>query len=185
MIHIVRDPRANISSQRARWPELTVTDCAIWWRDAVRIGRATANEDPEHCIELRYEDLVLDPSPTLQYLCKALGLTFSEAMMSFDYQTTSFQPDAKPENVRHQGIDASRLERWRQYLDDDEVQIIERYCGAEMAWWNYERTQLPSSPNIALAWRLTRERGGHQYKKSGRQVKGMLRKVEWKRRSSS
>ena len=86
IVHIVRDPRANVSSQRTRWPQFTVWECAMRWRDAVRSARQYQAGNRMTFTELRYEDLLLAPERTLQNLCHALDIPYKDILLSFNQQ---------------------------------------------------------------------------------------------------
>ena len=147
VIHLVRDPRANISSQRARWRRATLWDCIGWWQDSARIGHAQAKNYPERCIEITYEELVKEPETSLKTVCEVLDLSYSTHLLDFELHTTSYtQGKAKTETFTHP--DPSRLDLWKQSLTPLEVAVIEETCKDEMAWWGYTPTYPKVSPLI-------------------------------------
>ena len=80
-VHIVRDGRDVALSYRAIAPADAVT-LAFDWRSRVSAGRAAgATLGPARYQEVRYEDLVTDPRPTVEGLCGFLDLAFDPAML--------------------------------------------------------------------------------------------------------
>jgi len=175
-IHIVRDPRANVSSQRARWSRATTWECLRWWRDAVRAGHRLARQQPHRCIELRYEDLITTPEQTLRPLCRFLHVPFLSELLEFELETISFVPGKEPEPVRFTRLDPTRLTQWQKYLSPLEVRLVEAGGRKEMAWYQYEATNPPVSL-VALAVRLLQERVRYQMRAAARQIRDGLRQM--------
>ena len=174
LIHMVRDPRANVASQRARWPEAALRECIEWWRRSLHNGRTRARNEPETCLEIRYEDLVLSPRETLTEVCSFAGLDFNEAMLEFSLETKSYQAGERPERRLYTRIDPSRLSRWRQALPAVDVRLIEEACVEEMGWWGYVRDQ-PEVNRFALLWRDLTDRSYSRFRQAGRAVRDALR----------
>ena len=75
-VHVIRDGRdCAVSSSRQHWiptlpwdRERRVGVAALFWEWMVRSGRAYGIAHPADCFEVRFEDLIADPSATLQQL---------------------------------------------------------------------------------------------------------------------
>jgi hypothetical protein len=156
IIHIVRDPHANISSQRIRWPNATLWECIGWWRDAARAGHDLSQSNPKVCFELTYENLVNDTEEKISQLCKFLNIPFSGELLDFDLQKRIYSPGE--ESVGNPIYkEPMRKDAWKQRLSPVEVALIEQECGGEMAWWGYDSYQPKVSP-IRLSGRILVER---------------------------
>ena len=75
----LRDPRAAAASQvRAPWFEgqpLSLASAAATWETAVaRVDGYADRLRPDQLLDVRYEDLVLDPDGTLERVCAFAGL---------------------------------------------------------------------------------------------------------------
>jgi len=169
VIHMVRDPRAVLASQKNRWKVRRLGGknvpwseiLRLWcnyhpvtmsrlWRQATRV--ALQLEDHPRCRLVRFEDLVAEPEATVQSVCDWLGVDFAPAMLEV--------PQWGSSNIRHgqkQGVSADMAGKWRSVLSEAEVQINERMTRTELARFGYtavtERDQL--SPGI-FAWMLLR-----------------------------
>lgn len=176
-IHVVRHPYGNVSSQRARWQNATVWECANWWRDAVKIGHRMAMEDPDHCLEVDYQSLVLEPEKNLKQICHFLNIPFINQMLEFQLDTISFSPDAPPQPTQFTALDPQRLERWRNYLSPMDVRVIDQCCKHEMSWWQYE-IQNPQVNNTILCWRIAKEWLIYAALKNGRKLKHQTRIIK-------
>lgn len=178
-IHVVRHPYGNVSSQRARWQDASVWECATWWKEAVTIGHKLAQAEPTRCLEIKYQALVLDPEATLQQICRFLKIPFTNKMLNFALETISFSPDRPPEAKRFTEIDPERLERWRKYLTSMDIRLIEHCCGQEMGWWEYEMDTPPVNP-LVFQIRLLKERVGYELLSFARAVKRQLRRFKYR-----
>jgi hypothetical protein len=164
IIHVVRDPRANVSSQRARWSHLSVWECASFWRDAVRNARRWAQRNQGRYVELQYEHLVINPQNTLRTLCTALRIPYTQQLLQFEQNETVFDRTTAATVQRFTGADSSRVNLWQERLSSADIRLIERCCYREMAWWDYALLQPP------VAWlpysgRFITENGHYQLKR--------------------
>jgi hypothetical protein len=66
-IHCIRDGRDVACSVTTRpWGPSTHLDAAVWWKFQIMNARLDAQNCPGDYIEVRYEDLLVDPEPTLE-----------------------------------------------------------------------------------------------------------------------
>jgi N-acetylglucosaminyldiphosphoundecaprenol N-acetyl-beta-D-mannosaminyltransferase len=159
VVHIVRDPRAVMASQKNRWRRRQLaTDgrtvpryesVRVWvnyhpytvarlWSQATRAALALAGH-PRVSV-LRYEDLVRDPERTVRALCDRLGLDFDPAMLDVDQINSSHQSSA---GGARKGMRTDAIDRWRQALTPAETAVTERYCGPLMRQFGYEPVARP------------------------------------------
>lgn len=82
-IHIIRDGRDVALSIKDLWfgPN-NLQDAAVWWRDRILSGIEQSSH-LKYYLEVRYEDLVLQPELTLRKILKFLGLTWSNKTLSY------------------------------------------------------------------------------------------------------
>jgi acyl transferase domain-containing protein/acyl-CoA synthetase (AMP-forming)/AMP-acid ligase II/pimeloyl-ACP methyl ester carboxylesterase len=143
-IHLVRHPYAVVESfSRMRMHKLVGYDQAdpyavaesIWAASNRNVLDLAAQVGPDRYRLMRYEDLVRDPEPLLHELCEFLGVPYdpailapySQGKMTDGVHTTSLSL-GDPNFLKHQGIDASLADRWREIqlsrpLSEDSQQL--------------------------------------------------------------
>jgi hypothetical protein len=179
ILHIVRDPRANVSSQRSRWPRASIWECASWWRNAVRAARAWRRQGHTPYAEVKYEELVLTPDETLKRLCRELELRYYPGMMEFGLETKSFAPGERPQPMHFTSLDRSRMSLWQERLAPIDIRLVELRCREEMAWWGYQ----PVAPRVSAARyasRLLGERLRYAVIAAIRRIRATMRQTGWR-----
>jgi hypothetical protein len=96
-VHMIRNGRDVVRSlQNMSFAPREIRWSCRRWVDSVKAGRASGERLPrEQYHEVRYEDLIRDPRPTVESLCRFLGEPYLPQMLAFH----------KPENSSwgHQG----------------------------------------------------------------------------------
>lgn len=164
VIHIYRDPRDVLLSQKNRWRRGFLGDKRqplIWilrswsnyhpyltsrmWASAMR--RADKIRGHERFTEIGYEELLTDPENGLRRLCDHAGMEFEDVMLNVPQVGSSSRKDA-PERA---GLDRSRIGSWqRGGLTPTEIGICEKNAAAMMKARNYEL----SGASVSLPMRL-------------------------------
>jgi Sulfotransferase family len=154
-VHIIRDGRDVACSivERSFGP-VSLEAAAGWWRRQILTARAQARELPRY-MELRYEDLVADPEPTLRAVCAHIELPYEPVML--DYHQGARQRMAE---IAREGLDPTgrillrAFERqamnelatepprtdtshWRERLTPHEVEHFENVTGDLLAQLGY------------------------------------------------
>ncbi|MDP9343430.1 MAG: sulfotransferase [Actinomycetota bacterium] len=129
-IHIVRDPRAVVSSMQeareARLGRATVEQGARFWNTLVGEAlRKGGRMPPGRYLQVRYEALLARPTAEFGRILEFLGEP-AEPLLAFVERET----------------DRSRAERWRDLLPDPDVAVVEQMCAELMRELGYE----PSRP---------------------------------------
>jgi hypothetical protein len=139
IIEVVRDPRAVLFSQRDRWkmrrlgarnvPMMEVVrtlanyhaiTMSRLWRSAVRAGRRLQGHP--RFTTVRYEDLVNDPSATVEKLCRFIGVEYESAML----QVPQIASSTRANNSGARGIARDALDRWKEGLPEGDRILCER-----------------------------------------------------------
>ncbi|MGL5853436.1 MAG: sulfotransferase family protein [Phycicoccus sp.] len=85
IVHVIRDPRDVAVSHRKRFGYWSCVKSTVKWPRYVGTARAAARELPADTYrEVRYEQLVADPGPTLRDLLDWLGEPWDPAVLEFD-----------------------------------------------------------------------------------------------------
>jgi hypothetical protein len=164
VVHIVRDPRGVLASQKNRWKvrklggkNVPIAEIIrLWfnyhpvtmsqlWRRAT--AAALALESHPRVTLVRFEDLVNNPEATVGELSNWLGLEFNAAMLDV--------PQWGSSNVRHnsepKGVSKAMLGKWQDVLSRGEIWISERMTKQQMQHFEYVPAGLPGLPIAALA----------------------------------
>ncbi len=161
IIHLVRDPRANIASKRQlpRTSEDVISSTLKWAIDidaAARFARSSAATS-ERFMEIRYEDLVRDPETAVRRLCQMVGVPFFPAMLEFHHSSdVMFKSQPWKEGV-FRPVSQGSIERWRGELRPTQVLLIELLTAGAMRRYGYERAARPRQVWLALPWQIWRE----------------------------
>jgi len=150
-LHVVRDPRAVVASQKNRWKMRLLgarrvpfhetirtwvnyhpVTMAKLWRNATE---AALRLRGHHGVMLtRFEDLITDPELHIHAICDFLDVPFEPAM--------SLVPKWGSSNVKHdtdkKGLSKDVLDQWESVLSDGEVEIVEHITGELLRNFSYE-----------------------------------------------
>lgn len=132
-VHIIRDGRDACLSQLGQdFGHTELIPCAVDWQEQVSwVARMGAILGSDRYLELRYEDLVTDPEPVLQRICKFIGLPFDSAMLEYHRRVG----DAVPDEKRHiwplidRPPQKDNINRWKSRMTTGE-----RICFEKRAW---------------------------------------------------
>ncbi|MEM8489111.1 MAG: sulfotransferase [Bacteroidota bacterium] len=143
-IHLVRDPRAGVSSMMKTtfFPD-DITFNAMSRRKFMQKGRAILEDavPASQRMLLRYEDIVTAPEATVRSICTFIGEAFEPAMLSF-YKDASRYMKAEAASSFNKAatrpISADMLDKWKKNLADHDVAMIETICKKEMQEFGYD-----------------------------------------------
>lgn len=134
-VHVVRDPRSVCMSLALQhWTDGTLAGAAAHWRWHAALGRKRSAELGEKLLTVRYEDLVADPQPTLERICRHVGLEFDTAMLR-DYASGALsEPHHRSARL---AIDPGRRS-WRQEMTSADVALVEHIARPFLRIYGYE-----------------------------------------------
>lgn len=166
-IVLTRDYRDNIVSRKKYSDKESslYTLAESWNYFYERIFRSIRKNNLEYML-LRYEDLVDQPSETLNKLCTFLDITFDERMLQFQElskgiknyikQNLSDQEYAKLTAMHHNlenQVNVNRVASYKKELTDAEIGLLDfacRYYGKELGY----KPEHPVQGNPAVGFRL-------------------------------
>lgn len=169
VIHMVRDPRDVLLSQKHRfnrylnepavkshrlalhsWLNYHPITTSNLWRAANRRAQSLAS-DPR-ILAVRFEDVLHAPEKEVRRVCATFDLAFQETMLHVPVLGSSHELDEQGRT----GIDASRQGRWRDGsigLDPTELFLCQTVTGSDMKRWGY--ALVPTVPDpLRLAYYL-------------------------------
>jgi len=135
-MHIVRDPRANISSLKA----IALSSYATF--DFIRIIKSMTNImrmfHKNNGFVLRCEDVILSPVPTIQNLAKWLEIDFNDSLLKL---TTAGKPYTGASNFHNRQLtdfEKEPVDRWKKVLTKHEIRMIEFLFAKSMRKFGYQ-----------------------------------------------
>jgi len=131
-IHLLRDGRDVARSCSAMGWAGNMYTAVDRWIEAELTWQRLRKEIPEdRQLEVRYEDLILEPEKTLTRICDFLDVDFDEAIYRYADSSTYEMPDAK------------LTQQWRRKLSDEQIQLAEARISAMLTERGYELSGLP------------------------------------------
>lgn len=170
LLHIVRDGRDVACSYRAlqgikgkyapRLPTDPLEIAYIWKKNVNRISRFLSEWPAAQRAQVRYEDLVMSPGPTLQKLCAELGEEYDYRMLDFHRQNVkqSLEPKVylawKQKTLEE--ISDSQVGRWKTEMSEAEVRLFEALAGDVLRRYGYRLSEAsqPGSVDPQLAMQV-------------------------------
>jgi hypothetical protein len=158
-IHMVRDPRAVLLSQKRKWkaglrwqqPKFEVLrtfvnyhpiTTTIIWKKAISAGFAAQHAIPSDTMKsIFFENLVESPRRTVEEICDFLEVKFFLRMLDVEVELSGNARDD-----RAKGISVAVSERWMTELSRTEVFLAEKLAGSQMRRLGYRLTRF--NPNF-------------------------------------
>lgn len=141
-IHIIRDGRDVANSvMKMSWGPRDIIEAAEWWSEYVRLGRSMGLMLPKNrYLEVRYEDLVLQPEETLSRVSDFLGEPYAPEMLDFYKNSDSLIPESR--KSQHYNADSplqsSRTFAWKKSMSKSDVNLFESYARDQLNAFGYE-----------------------------------------------
>ena len=151
-IHIIRDGRDATLSVLPLWfgPD-TIEEGAHWWVKNVSAALRDAADVPY--LEVRFEQLVVDPEPVLKQICTFVGLTYFPEMLAYGARAHARLGELKDIDLQGQTVsaekrrrndpllahkpDAGRAGRWRTEMTAEDRHRFEAIAGTLLEQLGY------------------------------------------------
>ena len=158
-VHMIRDPRDVIVSQRGMWGAAAqhVVSTTDAWRRSAALARRRAGTRGYAAV--RYEDLVADPAAVVPRVCEALGLAYRPEMLERSSRPRAWKYSGDPELAGRDDIFRSAVARHVRQLPEADACFIQLRAAREMARWGYatRRVALTARDRGRVALRFTQE----------------------------
>lgn len=141
-VHVIRDGR-NVAASllEVPWGPTTIAEAAGRWVDLVSQGREQGRRLADRYLEVRYEEIVASPEPTLRAITAFLGIEFNAEMLRY------YERDSN----KRRGPFHTRLSEpptttrdWRSTLAPEDVAAVEAVAGDLLAEVGYSITSGPA-----------------------------------------
>jgi len=129
VVHVVRDGRdCALSHKKMIWGHQNTYAAAIHWRNYLYTARRSAEQMPDRYLEIRYEDILIEPERTMQHL---------EHFIVGENQNIVTQRFLK-EHKRQ--LRSDKLGQWRKAMSPRSQAIFEAVAGDALCEWGYPLT---------------------------------------------
>lgn len=140
-VHIIRDGRdVALSLLDVSFGPRTVEGAALLWRRMVMQGRRDGRRLDGRYVEVRYEDLVAEPRPSMQRVCAFLDLPYDEAVLRYFERRDLHREIKNPQHHRHiREPPTPGLRDWRTAMTPRDVAAFESIAGSLLERLGYPR----------------------------------------------
>ena len=153
-INVVRDPRACVASmRRLGWYDGRIAPAVeLWERSIATVGSWRPKLASDQLLDVRFEDLVAGPVPTLTRVAEFVGVSGDEGTIE---QMLRYHEREESRSERYHAnvsrpLDPARLSAWADVLDAAEVAFVEEATGPTMRRFGYEPVSDGVSPPANL-----------------------------------
>jgi len=141
-IHLIRDGRDVALSVLDTWgrrPHVDLVFAARSWNRRVVDARCSgARMGPESYIEIRYEDLVVEPERQLRRVCRILDEDFHPDMLRFHLTAQESIREGEFHAAVRNPLTSNRVERWRKEMSASDLRVFEAVAGPILTDLGYE-----------------------------------------------
>jgi hypothetical protein len=155
IVHLIRDGRDVAMSLFGRRHDFYVYNAyfaAEYWESYVKKGRALGKQlAPRQYLELRYEDLLLQPEDAMKVLCAFLGEEYSVKL----FEVIPIDEPSKTPLV-HKPLRADNAGKWRRKMTSRQIRAFESVAGKTLREFGYDLVTPGKPPSLAekAAYRL-------------------------------
>ena len=141
-IHLIRDGRDVALSVLDTWGRRAHVDLVFaahtWKRRVTEAQRSVERLRPELFLELRYEDLVVDPGPQLRRICRFLDEDFHPNMLQFHLTAEESIREGGFHDAVRNLLTTERIDRWRREMSASDLRVFEAIAGPTLIGLGYE-----------------------------------------------
>ncbi len=163
IVHIVRDPRDVLASQKNRWKRKRYGGDNIPYSEIIRVWfnyhpytitklwvKATALamqlKNHERVYILRFEDIIANPEQEIKKVCGFLGLPYESGMLDIEQIGSSHRQNTD----QQRGVAQKALNTWVKTLTPGEVTLCERIAVDQMKAFSFPLSSNNSIFNVSV-----------------------------------
>ncbi len=155
-IHIVRDVRdVCLSTSKVWFSKGSIDEHAFQWVESIKLAQLQSKKI-KHYLEVRYEDLVLEPEATLRKICTFINLDYHSQMLSY-YESAEEKLDnlkdwknpnggvfatKEMRKTVHANVDkppdSSLIGQWKKSLTNEQIKTINDIACHYLLEFGYE-----------------------------------------------
>jgi hypothetical protein len=140
VIHIIRDPRAVLTSQHKRllsvldhknrsskivtrikkicYSPIIVLYIITYWGYAIRVDKRFTKSYPQNYMRIQFEELIAKPEETTKRICEFLSVPWDPKMVAPPKRDSSYIDPSDVHKIMNRGIgmDREATDRWRKHI---------------------------------------------------------------------
>ena len=150
-VHMIRDPRAVMASQKNRWRQRAMGRKVIPMTEVIRVkvnyhpwtisklwlkatSVAAKMVDHPNLKLVKFEDVISEPEQEVKQICEFLGIEFEPDMLNIPQMGSSHIV-----NEAGAGISQDVVSKWSDTLDNGEIAACEKLTSSMMSRFGYAR----------------------------------------------
>lgn len=162
-VHMVRDPRAVLASQKSKWKrkflgggDIPMLEMIRMWTNyhPITLSKlwlkanklAIKHQSHERFHVVKFESLLESPESTLRNLCDSMGIDFEAQMLDIEHVGSSHQHNTSPAS----GISNATAESWKKSLSAAEQLVSEKLCAEVMTHYGYAASSKAGWPLMSM-----------------------------------
>lgn len=139
-VHLLRDGRDVISSMVARHGDEYLYEAVYRWKTSLkRVKTFQKRISPSLFLEVRYEELVSNPTASLQQVCKFIGIEYSPIMLDYWKLPTTIEHkhNSFHKNLGKPVFDSS-IGKWKERLTIEQQAYVMKHIDRELTSLGYQ-----------------------------------------------
>lgn len=169
-VHILRDPRAVLASQKSRWRKRALMHqpsrmsrlqqlrtwanyhpyIVAWLWNRATVSALRLQSHPRFRT-IRFEDLISEPERTVRAVCEFLEVDYEAAMLDVEHVNSSYIPSTGHKT----GFNKSPVDSWRNSLTADETSLVSLRCRKAMTQAGYQADKANVTTRSRMAFNLS------------------------------
>lgn len=141
VLHIVRDGRdVALSWQKARFGPKHIYPIAKKWQQYLEVAedlKRALNNDA--FLEIKYEELLLNPESTVRQICTFLNEPFTDDMLAFYKVEATYPTDKNNQSNLSKPPLVSNTGKWQRDMSARDLRIFEAVAGPTLEHYGYIR----------------------------------------------
>jgi Sulfotransferase family len=153
IVHLVRDGRdVAVSLANISWGSRHIPNVAQDWRWKTVLAHKMGRLLGDSFLEIRYEDIVVDPERGLRKICEFLGEEWNPHMLGYHEGASDAMPESSMEWHRTsvKPPDPSKIGAWKRKMAAADQIIYQDVAGDALDLFGYERVSAPRTVSTRL-----------------------------------
>lgn len=159
IIHLIRDGRDTVNSLiKMPWRPEGLLNNSRFWKKYAKLGMEIKDKlqsQTENYIDIKYEDLLLNPEASIEKLTQFIGIDFEENMLSNQKEANSNIFSSWESSWKHKAmeeLDSTRVGAWQKELSDKDQTLLNWHLRKELSALGYEikESKLDTSDKINI-----------------------------------